>query len=50
MKHMDVNKLFNRRFIISELEECLNDDDAIGASGITEGQTETTVVAEVVQK
>ena len=36
---MDVHKLFNRRAIISELEARLNDDDAIEAPGITEGQT-----------
>ena len=50
MKPMDIDELFNRRVVISELEACLNDDDAIDASGITEGQTETEIVAEVVQK
>ena len=50
MKPMDLDKLFNRRVIISELEASLNDDDAIDASGITECQTETAVVAEVVKE
>ena len=36
---IDVDKLFNRRVIISELETSLNDYDAIDASGITEGKT-----------
>ena len=45
MKPIDVDELFNRRFIISEFEDSLNDDDAIDASGITESQTETSVVA-----
>ena len=42
---MDVDEFFNRRVIISELEDSLNDDDAIYASGITEGKTETAVIA-----
>ena len=50
MKPMDVVKFFNRRVIISELEASLNNDDAIDSSGITKGQTETAVVAEVVKK
>ena len=41
---MCVDELFNRRIIIIKLEARLNDDDAIYASGITEGQTETVVV------
>ena len=36
--------------MISELEDSLNDDDAIDASGITEGQTKTLVFVEVLQK
>ena len=50
MKPMDVDKLFNIRVIISELEASLNGDYAVEASGITEVQTETSVVAEVAQK
>ena len=50
MKPIDVDKFFNTRFIIIELEVSLDDDDAIDASGITEVQTETSVVAELVQK
>ena len=45
MKLMDVDELFNIRVIICSLEERLNDDNAIDASGITEGQTETSVIA-----
>ena len=44
MKPIDVNKLLNRRFIISGLEDSLNDDDKIYASGIAEVQTETSVI------
>ena len=50
MKPIDVDKLLNRRVITSELGARLSDDGAIDASGIIEGQTETSVVAEVVQK
>ena len=50
MKPMDFDELFNRRVILSELEACLNDDYTIEAPGITEVQTETSVVAEVFQK
>ena len=50
MKPIDVDKFFNTRFIIIELEVSLDDDDAIDALGITEVQTETSVVAELVQK
>ena len=39
MKPMDVDELFNIRVIIIELEARLKDDDALDASGITEGQT-----------
>ena len=49
MKPMDGDKSFNRRVIISELGAHLNDDDTIGASGITEVQIETAVVAKVVK-
>ena len=50
MTPMDVDKFFNRRVVISELEAHLNDDDAIDVSWITESQTETAVVTEVLQK
>ena len=50
MKPIDVDKLFNRRIIISELESSLNDDDAIDTSVVTEGKTEASVVAELVQE
>ena len=36
--------------LINELEARLNDNDAIDASGITEGQTEIAVGEKVVQK
>ena len=45
MKNIDIDELFNRKIIISEVEYSLNDDDEIELSGITEGQTETPVVA-----
>ena len=35
MEPIDVYELLNRRFILSELEENLNDDYAIEAPGIT---------------
>ena len=50
MKPIDVDELFNRRVIISELEYSLNDDNTIDTSFIKEVQKETSVVAEVVQK
>ena len=50
MKPIYVDDLFNRMFIISELGDSLNDDDAIDASGIIEVQTETAIFAEAVQK
>ena len=50
MKPMDLDKLFNRRVIISELEASFHYDYEIGASGITEVQTETAVVAELLWK
>ena len=50
MKPIYVDELFNRRVIISELEASLKDDGSIDASFITQGQTETEVVAEVVKK
>ena len=50
MKHIDVNEFFNITSIISELESSLNDDDAIDSSVVTEGETEASVVAEVVQE
>ena len=50
MKPMDVYKFFNRRVIIIELEACFNDDYAIDAPGITQGQIETAAVVEVLQR
>ena len=50
MKTIKIEKLFNRRFIISELEASLNDDNLIDAKGITEGQTQKVFVAQIVQK
>ena len=50
MKPIDVDKFFNRRVIISELESSLNNDDTIDASFVPEGETEASVVAEVVQE
>ena len=50
MKPIHADELFNRRVIISELESSFNNDDAIDTSGITEVQTETAVVTELVQK
>ena len=50
MKPADVDKFFNRRVIISELEVSFNDDDVIEAVGIADCQTEKSVVEEVVQK
>ena len=44
MKPIYVDGLFNISVIISQLEASFNGDDSIGASGITEGQTETAVV------
>ena len=41
MKPMDVDEFLNRRVIVSELEESLNNDDTIESSGITDVQTET---------
>ena len=40
MKPIDVDKFFNIRFIISELESSLNDDGTIGASVVPERETE----------
>ena len=45
---MNVDKFFNIKIIISELEQHFNDDYAADVSGITDSQTETVVVAEVV--
>ena len=39
IKTIGVDELSNRRVIIRELGSSLNDDDAIDASVITEGQT-----------
>ena len=50
MRHMNVDKLFNIRVIISEFEACFDDDDEIEASGITEGQTETEFVEKVAKR
>ena len=48
MKTIDVDELLNIRVIISEVVSSLNNDGEIESSGITEVQTETSVVAEVV--
>ena len=45
MKHIDVDELFNRRVIISELAYNLNDDDAIDSYVVQKGETESLVVA-----
>ena len=50
MKTIDVDELLNIRVIISEVVSSLNNDGEIESSGITEVQTETSVVAEVVWK
>ena len=49
-KPIDIDELFNRRVIISEFGASLTNDNAIEASGITEGQTETAGAAWVAQK
>ena len=43
MKPIDIDELYDRRFITSELESSFNNDDAIDASGITQVQPETAV-------
>ena len=50
IKLIDVSELFNRRIIIRELESGLNDYDAIYISVVAKGETESSVVAEVVQE
>ena len=50
MKPIDVDKFFNRRFIISELEYSLNDYDVIDASVVLEGETKASSVVESVQE
>ena len=50
IKPIDVGELFNRRIIICELESGLNDYDAIYISVVAKGETESSVVAEVVQE
>ena len=40
IKSTDVDEFFNIRVIIRELEYSLNDDDAIDASVVEEGETE----------
>ena len=47
MKPIDVDEFFNRRFIISELEHSLNNDESIDASVVPEGKKEASVVAKV---
>ena len=37
MKHIYVDEILNKRVMFSESEDSLNDDDAIDASGVTEG-------------
>ena len=50
MKPMNIDEFFNRRVIFSGLEARFNYDDTTDSPGITEGQIETEVVAEVLQK
>ena len=50
MKPIGVDEFFNRRVIISGQEAHLNDDNTIDSSGITDGQAETVVVADFLQK
>ena len=47
---IDVGEFFNIRVIILELESILNNDDAIDASVVAEGETQPSVVSEVVQE
>ena len=47
---IDVGEFFNIRVIILELESILNNDDAIDASVVAEGETQSSVVSEVVQE
>ena len=48
MKPIGIDELFNRRVIIYELESSLNYDDSIDALVVAEGETEASVVAELV--
>ena len=50
MKPIDVDELFNRRVIISELEYSLNDDDTIDASVVSGGEIKSSFVAKLVQE
>ena len=45
MKPIDVDELFNRRVIISELESSFNDNEEIDAPVFPEGEPEAPVVA-----
>ena len=47
---IDVGEFFNIRVIILELESILNNNDAIDASVVAEGETQSSVVSEVVQE
>ena len=47
MKHIDVDELFNRRVITSELESSLIDDDVIDASVVKYGKKKESIVEEV---
>ena len=40
MKPIDVDKFFNRRFIVHESESIFNDDEEIDTSVVIEGETE----------
>ena len=37
MKHIDVDKFFSRRVVISSVGSSLNDDNAMGTSVVSEG-------------
>ena len=50
IKSTDVDEFFNIRVIIHELEYSLNGDYAINTSVETEGETESSIVAKLVQK
>ena len=50
MKPIDVDELINNKFIISELEYSLTDDDKVDTSGVAYVRTESSAVEEVVQE
>ena len=50
MKPIYVDELFNRRFIICELEYILNDDDKIDTSFVAQRKIEASIVSELSQE